>query len=107
MKIVLFRYMIAMDLKSLEWRYCLYTLYFFKRQHSASPYIPTDDEKNAIIQAIKISTDTFHPRIHLGYITCLADTIKNRSNFRTTFQFGDKIFSNADAALNHIREDGE
>lgn len=94
-----------MDPKNLEWRYCLYTLYFFKRQNSSSSFVPTNDEKDAIITAYKMSADSFHARIHLGYITCMAETLKSQPRFSTSIPFGDYI--SFDTALYCIRKDAE
>lgn len=91
----------------MEWRYDLYSVYMFKRQKSHKGYVPSDDERNAIIEAYKLSNNQFYPRIQLGYVTCLAETVKCLRDTKTILHFGDKTFSNALAAVNFIRENAE
>lgn len=99
--------MIDMDPENLEWHYCLYTLYMFKRQRSDKKYEPTSEEKDAINEAYTVSNNQFHPRIQLGFITCLAETVSCLRNAKAILYYGDKAFTNKHEAVKYIRENAE
>lgn len=94
--------MIEMDPTNLEWRYSLYTLYYYKRTQISSREAPTSDEKEAIITAFNMSTDKWYLPIRLGYIACLAETLKSEQGSDSEIQFDGMAFG---SARNRIRKE--
>lgn len=93
-----------MDPHFLEWRYCLYSVYGFERRANNRGFIPSDEEKWVILDAINRPGAEFDPRIRLSYVHCLAEMM---TNFKHSLQYGRKYFSDINSAIDFIRDEIE
>ncbi len=96
--------LVRMDPENLEWRFCLYSVLRFKRAASKSFSSPSQEEIDAIVDAMDKRYAMFDARICLGYAFCLAEILKSSGKVFVPIKYGGKVFYREPEVLECIRE---